>query len=97
MDAGNGKHASAGADGSPAPRTRRRVSTTPATRPTRRSLNLRIDEDVYERLTVHAMKRRTTISALVELLAREHLREFYVAKTPSRAGETNGNGSSETG
>lgn len=92
MDAKNGTNTNATAPPSPPARTRRRVSDKPATRPVKRNLNLRIDEDCYERLSIHAMKRRTTISALVELLASEHLRDYYVARTPSRAGETNGNG-----
>lgn len=88
MDAKNG--ASNGAD-EPTPRatrTRRRPAQAIA-KPPKRSLNLRIEPDCYERLTIHAMKRRTTISALIEQLAREHLREYYVART-GRAGEGNG-------
>ncbi len=60
-----------------AAKPRRRAATKPA-EPSKRSLNLRVDVDTYERLTVHAMKRSTTISDLVMELARMHLREFSV-------------------
>ena len=36
----------------------------------KRSLNLRVDVETYERLTINAMKRRTTISDLVEGFAK---------------------------
>jgi hypothetical protein len=52
----------------------------------KRSLNLRIDEDAYERLAVHALRRKSTISALVEVFAREHLREFSIHRN-AKAGE----------
>ncbi len=62
----------------------RRASTRPET--TKRSLNLRIDDDVYERLTVHAMKRRMTISDLVGEMTRSHCRDFAIHNVPRRGG-----------
>lgn len=50
----------------------------------KRSLNLRIDYEAHERLAVHALRRGTTISALVEGFAKDHLREFHIARTPTR-------------
>jgi predicted HicB family RNase H-like nuclease len=51
----------------------------------KRSLNLRVDFEAHERLAVHALRRGTTISALVEGFAREHLREFHITRTATRA------------
>jgi hypothetical protein len=51
----------------------------------KRSLNLRVDDETYERLTIHAMRRRTTISALVMDLSREHLREFSIHRIGDRS------------
>jgi hypothetical protein len=48
----------------------------------KRSLNLRIDDDSYKRLSVHSLMRGTTISALVEGYA-QSLREFSM---PHRLG-----------
>jgi hypothetical protein len=57
----------------------------PADRPIgKRSLNLSLPLEDYERLAVHALRLDTTISELVCKLAREHLREFHITRTPSR-------------
>ena len=79
QDAGDGK--------SKGGKTRKRTATPPARKDGKRSLNLRIDHDAHERLAVHALRRNTTISALVEGFAREHLREFHITRTATRAGE----------
>ncbi len=50
----------------------------------KRSLNLRIDYEAHERLAVHALRRGTTISSLVEGFAKEHLREFHITRTATR-------------
>lgn len=55
----------------------------------KRSLNLRIDEATYQRLNIHALMRRKTVSALVEEYA-ESLREFVVHRRT--AGGTEGQG-----
>lgn len=52
----------------------------------KRSLNLSLPEGDYERLAIHALRQRLTISDLVAKLAREHLREFHIARTAGRAG-----------
>ena len=62
-------------------KARRRGAARPAD-PGKRSLNLRIDEDSYKRLSVHALMRNTTISELVMGFART-LREFSI---PHRLG-----------
>jgi hypothetical protein len=65
-------------------RTRRRATAkAPTDAADKRSLNLRVDTETYERLTIHAMKRRTTISDLVMEFAKDHLREFSM---PHRIG-----------
>ena len=76
-------------DGAGEPKGRRaqrgkRASAKPET--AKRSLNLRIDDDVYERLTVHAMKRRMTISDLVGEMTRSHCRDFAIHKVGQRGG-----------
>jgi hypothetical protein len=54
----------------------------------KRSLNLSISVDTYERLMIHAMRQtKGNISDLVERLATDHLREFHLTRTPTRAGE----------
>ncbi len=81
QDAGEGKSG----------RTRKpkRTTTTPVRKDEKRALNLRIDEDAHERLAIHALRRKTTISALVEGFAREHLREFSIHRNANggKAGE----------
>jgi hypothetical protein len=52
----------------------------------KRSLNLRVDYDAHERLAVHALRRGTTISSLVEGFAREHLREFSIHRNAVASG-----------
>ncbi len=61
-------------------------ATTPVRRDGKRSLNLRVDYDAHERLAVHALRRGTTISALVEGFAREHLREFSIHRNAGASG-----------
>ncbi len=58
-------------------------AAAPVRRDGKRSLNLRVDYDAHERLAVHALRRGTTISALVEGFAREHLREFSIHRNAS--------------
>ena len=59
----------------------------PAKAPTetgKRSLNLRIDEDSYRRLSVHALMRNATISSLVEGYA-QSLKEFSIHRNAARS------------
>lgn len=52
----------------------------------KRSLNLSISVDTYERLMIHAMRMTGgNISELVERLATDHLREFHLTRTASRS------------
>jgi tRNA U55 pseudouridine synthase TruB len=62
----------------------RRRATTKADTSGKRSLNIRIDDDTYERLAVHAMRKKTTISALVMEFARTHLREFSIHRNATK-------------
>jgi hypothetical protein len=63
----------------------RKGKSRPADRPIgKRSLNLSLPLEDYERLAVHALRLDTTISELVCKLAREHLREFHITRTPTR-------------
>ncbi len=68
-------------------RTRKPKSTTTPTG--KRSLNLSISVDTYERLSIHAMRQTGgNISTLVERLAADHLREFHLTRTATtRASE----------
>lgn len=50
----------------------------------KRSLNLSLPYEDYERLAIHSLKEDITISELVSRLAREHLRDYHLARTPSR-------------
>lgn len=52
----------------------------------KKSLNLSLPVEDYERLSIHALRANTTISALVSMLAREHLREYHLTRTPTREG-----------
>lgn len=63
-------------------RTRRRPGAKAPTDTAKRSLNLRIDDDSYRRLSIHALMRNTTISDLVAGYA-QSLREFSM---PHRLG-----------
>jgi predicted HicB family RNase H-like nuclease len=64
-------------------KTRRRANAKPP-ESGKRSLNLRIDDDSYERLAVHALRRKTTISELVMEFARTQLREFSIHRNASK-------------
>jgi hypothetical protein len=48
----------------------------------KRSLNLSLPVDDYKRLATHALMQDINISDLVCKLAREHLREFTIHRTP---------------
>lgn len=50
----------------------------------KRSLNLSLPVDDYKRLATHALMQDINISDLVCKLAREHLREFHITRTPTR-------------
>jgi hypothetical protein len=51
----------------------------------KRSINLSLPIDDYERFVLHAMKKTNgNISELVCQLGREHLREFHITRTPTR-------------
>lgn len=60
-------------------RTRRKASAKASIEAGgKRSLNLRIDEDSYRRLSIHALMKNKTMSDLVMEFAQGHLREFSV-------------------
>ena len=61
---------------------RKRTSTKTPTENTKRSLNLRIDDDSYRRLNIHALMRDKTVSELVMEFA-QGLREYSM---PHRIG-----------
>jgi hypothetical protein len=65
-------------------RTRRRPTAKAPTDNGKRSLNLRIDEDSYRRLSVHALMRNATISSLVEGYA-QSLKEFSIHRNAARS------------
>ena len=65
-------------------RTRRRTTAKAPTENGKRSLNLRIDEDSYRRLSVHALMRNATISSLVEGYA-QSLKEFSIHRNAARS------------
>jgi macrodomain Ter protein organizer (MatP/YcbG family) len=50
----------------------------------KRSLNLSLDYETYQRLAIHALDLDTTISAIVTQLANTHLRRVHLTRTPSR-------------
>ena len=62
----------------------RRRATTQADTSGKRSLNIRVDDDTYERLAIHALRRKTTISALVMEYARTQLREFSIHRNATK-------------
>ncbi len=68
-----------------AAKPRKRAATAPVRKDGKRSLNLRIDHDSHERLAVHALRRGTTISALVEQFAQAHLREYSIHRNAGAA------------
>lgn len=70
--------------------TRKKATAKAPTENGRRSLNLRVDDETYERLTIHAMRRRTTISALVMSLAKEQLREYSIHRLGTRTEQEQG-------
>ena len=51
----------------------------------KRSLNLSLPFDDYERLAIHALREDITISELVSRLAREHLRDYHISRTGQRS------------
>ncbi|MGE5755410.1 MAG: hypothetical protein ACM35G_06815, partial [Planctomycetaceae bacterium] len=63
-------------------KTRRKASAKAPTENGKRSLNLRIDQDSYRRLSIHALMRDSTISDLVMEFA-QTLREYSM---PHRIG-----------
>ena len=64
--------------------TRRRPTAKAPAENGKRSLNLRIDEDSYRRLSVHALMRNATISSLVEGYA-QSLKEFSIHRNAARS------------
>lgn len=65
-------------------RTRRKPNAKAPAENGKRSLNLRIDEDSYRRLSVHALMRNATISSLVEGYA-QSLKEFSIHRNAARS------------
>jgi hypothetical protein len=65
-------------------RTRRRTTAKAPAENGKRSLNLRIDEDSYRRLSVHALMRNATISSLVEGYA-QSLKEYSIHRNAARS------------
>jgi hypothetical protein len=63
----------------------RKPKGKPTTTPTgKRSLNLSLTTETYERLLIHAMRMTNgNLSDLVEKLATDHLREFHLTRTPT--------------
>ncbi len=54
----------------------------------KRSLNLSMPVEDYERFMLHAMRMTNgNISELVCQLGRQHLREFHISRTPKSNGE----------
>jgi hypothetical protein len=54
----------------------------------KRSINLSLPIEDYERFVLHAMKMTNgNFSELVCRLGREHLRDYHVTRTPSQKGE----------
>ncbi len=72
-------------DGKPrGARARKRPTAKTPTEAGKRSLNLRIDEDSYKRLSVHALMKNKTMSELVMEFAQAHLREFSIHRHGAR-------------
>jgi hypothetical protein len=71
----------------PKPKPTRARKPKPTSNATgKRSLNLSISVETYERLSIHAMRMTGgNISDLVERLAVENLREFHLTRTSTRA------------
>jgi hypothetical protein len=70
----------------PKPKTTRKAKSKPANEVRgKRSINLSLPIEDYERFVLHAMKKTNgNISELVCQLGREHLREFHISRTPTR-------------
>lgn len=64
--------------------TKARRAKAPKPQTGKRSLNLSLDNETYERLAVHALRGNSTISELVTKLAQDHLREYHITRTPGR-------------
>lgn len=67
----------------------RRRSDKPAARPgraskpvTKRPVKLMIDEDAYESMVVHSLRRGENLSELVTNLVRQHLNDFVIHAKP---------------
>jgi hypothetical protein len=72
----------------PKGKTTKKPKGKPAVDPKKKSLNLSISVDTHERLALHALRMTDgNISALVERLAEQHLREYHITRTPTRTGE----------
>lgn len=65
--------------------TKPRKAKAPKPQTGKRSLNLSLDNETYERLAVHALRGNVTISELVTKLANDNLREYHITRTPGRA------------
>ncbi len=70
----------------PKPKTTRKAKSKPANEVRgKRSINLSLPIDDYERFVLHAMKMTNgNISELVCQLGRTHLRDFHITRTPTR-------------
>lgn len=55
----------------------------------KRSLNLSLPVEDYERLAIHALREDITISELVSRLARENCRDYHITRT-ARASDNEG-------
>lgn len=70
------------------PKPARKGKAKPVDRPTgKRSLNLSLPIEDFERLAIHALRADITISELVSQLARAHLREFHITRTATKSEE----------
>ena len=59
----------------------------PKTTGTKRPLKLSVGDEVYERLAVHAMRRKQTISEVVADLAMKHLNDWSIHARPGPKSE----------
>ncbi len=50
----------------------------------KRSLNLSLDYETFQRLALHALDEDTTISSIVTQLANTHLRRVHLTRTQTR-------------
>lgn len=69
------------------PKSARKSKPKPSTEgKSKRSLNLSLPQEVYERLAIHAMRMTSgNISDLVSKLANENLRDFHISRTGTKA------------